>query len=156
MRYFLLLLALVGCCHAGFAQAAPPAAARPDSLAVAQAAPDTAAAIHRLFAGRRLRRNLIAAGLGAGVFVSAAISSSNANNGGHGSSGYGSLGGGGLDFSGGDFLLLYAIPAAPLILLDYVVYANYSRKREKWVVEEFRAHRLPAHLCRKLKPRYFH
>lgn len=156
MRYLLILVGLLCCPNAVFAQVAAPSA-RPDTLVTAPAAPDTAAAIHRLFAGQHLHRDLIITGLGAGAFVVAAISSSTGNNSsGHGSSGYGSLGGGGLDFSGADFLLLYAIPATPLILLDYVVYANYSRKREKRVVEEFRAHRLPAQLRRKLKPRYFH
>ncbi|MGI4737285.1 MAG: hypothetical protein ACRYG7_19135 [Janthinobacterium lividum] len=120
------------------------------------AASDTVAAIHRLFAKRRLRRSLIASGLGAGALVGAV--SSGASGGGsnsHGSSGYGGFGGAGVRFDGADYLLLYAIVAAPLILLDFVVYANYSRKREAWVVEEFQAHRLPAKLRHKLKPRYF-
>ncbi len=153
MKPFLLLLVLLISTGAAMAQAPP--AARPDSLIAVQAAPDTVAAIHRLFARRRLRRNLIATSLGAGALVGAAISASSTHDGGSNSSSGGSFVGAGISFDGSDYLILYAIPAVPLILLDFVIYANYSRKRERWVVEEFVAHRLSTRLRRKLKPRYF-
>lgn len=152
MKNLFLSLALLLVAISAMAQDVP-TAAQPVSLPVAQAAPDTVAAIHRLFAARRLRRNLIAGSLGAGALIGAIISgASKDDGGGSGGSGYG---GAGISFDGADYLVLYAIPAVPLILLDYTIYANYSRTREAWVIEEFQAHRLPRKLKHKLKPRYF-
>jgi hypothetical protein len=116
-------------------------------------AADTIAALHRLFTGRRLRRNLIATSLGAGVVVGAVATATTASD--HsGSRGYGSLSTGPV-FGGADWLVVYAIPVAPLIALDFVVYAKYSRKEEARAIAAFQAHHLPVKIRRKLKLRYF-
>jgi hypothetical protein len=113
----------------------------------------TAQALHRLFTGRRLRRNLIATSLGAGVVVGAVATATTASD--HsGSRGYGSLSTGPV-FGGADWLVVYAIPVAPLIALDFVVYAKYSRKEEARAIAAFQAHHLPVKIRRKLKLRYF-
>lgn len=141
----LLLLLTMAPAYAQLATTPTPATVAP--------APDTVVALHRLFASRRARRNLIATGLGAGVVVAALTTATTANDH-YGSRGYGNLSTG-PQFQGTDWLLLYALPAAPLIALDLAVYATYSHKNEKQAITDFRAHHLSKKLRRKLKSRYF-
>lgn len=105
---------------------------------VPSAAPDTLAAIHRLFAGRRQRRNLIAVGAAGAVLVGTATTPPD---------GF---------FTTGDYAKLYGLGAAAIIIVDFVFGDTYSRKNEQRAVDSFEAHQLPQSLKRKLKGRYFH
>jgi len=158
MNYLLLLLALLLATGPVSAQT-PRRDTRSDSLSASLAttatAPDTVAALHRLFAAKRRTRDLLIAGLGLGLVTGVAISSSTPDTGHHGSTGYGSLSTGPM-FSNTDvFLLLYAIPTVPLVVSDLFFFAPYRRKREQQAITDFQAHQLSRHLTRQLKARYF-
>jgi hypothetical protein len=170
MRCFLLLLPLL--LAAGPAVAQNLVAARPDSAIAAPAAPDTAAAIHRLFACRRQRRNIIAASLGvslvAGTVGSLATAENSGTTGGRSifdldaapgsSSGNGSSGNASSQSSassGATGWLLCAALSWPLIAIDYAVYAGYSRKREKKAVAGYEAGHLSSRLRKRLQAKYF-
>ncbi|MGI4870954.1 MAG: hypothetical protein ACRYFX_07225 [Janthinobacterium lividum] len=160
MRYLLLLLALVS---GPLASAQTPGSRPwPDSLAAASASPDTVAAIHRLFKGRRHRRNIIAGSLGMGLLIGAMGTASEKQYSGYSGhySIFGGMGGSSSTTVGNEaepsvIWLLLTIPAGPLIAADYLIYARYSRQKETEAVAAFTDHRLPAKLRRKLKPRYF-
>lgn len=171
MRYFFLFLALLAATGAALAQKLP-VAARPDLSVAAPADPDTAAAIHRLFAGRRQRRDIIAASLGvslvAGTVGSLATAENPGTTGGRSifdldaapgsSSGNGSSGNAGSQSSasaGATGWLLCAALSWPLIAIDYAVYAGYSRKREKKAVADYEAGHLSNRLRKRLQAKYF-
>jgi len=158
MKHFFLLLALLLAGGPAAAQAPRPAI-QPDSirasLTTTAAAPDTVAALHRLFAGKRRTRDLIIAGLGLGLVTGIAVSNSTPDTGHHGSTGYGSLSTGPIFSATDAFLLLYAIPAVPLVVADFFFFAPYGRKREQQAIADFQAHQLPRHLKHRLKNRYF-
>ena len=157
MRPYLLLAALLLANGAAFAQTALPIS-RPDSAvagAPAPAAPDTLAALHRLFATRQQRRNYAVGGTllatAAGVAV---VGNSPRHSNGGGSSGYGSLGGPTLYFTGLEEFLVLAFGAVG-IGGEVLYYSQYSEKNEHRAAEAFRAHQLPQGLKRKLKPKFF-
>jgi len=130
MRYFFLLLALLLAAGPAVAQN-PVAAAQPDSLVAAQAAPDTAAAIHRLFAARRARSYIIT-GL---VVIPGAI---------------------GLLVDGNSIgTAVYPIVAAPYELANLICHRRYRKKAEARALLAFQAHQLSPKIRRKLKPKYF-
>ncbi|MGI4883803.1 MAG: hypothetical protein ACRYFR_02460 [Janthinobacterium lividum] len=154
MRCYLLLLLLVVVGPA-FAQGRPPVS-RPDSAvagALAPAAPDTVAALHRLFVARRRQRTYVAGGTAlATVGGMAVIGSLPASS---GSSGYGSIGtGAGFDGAAAGTFLTGVVGALALggVLIYYV---QYSEKNERRAVADFEAHRLPQGLKRELKPKFF-
>ena len=165
MRCFLLLLPLL--LAAGPAVAQNLVAARPDSAIVAPAAPDTAAAIHRLFACRRQRRNIIAASLGvslvAGTVGSLATAENSGTTGGRSifdldaapGSSSGNVSSQSSASSGATGWLLCAALSWPLIAIDYAVYAGYSRKREKKAVAGYEAGHLSNRLHKRLQAKYF-
>jgi hypothetical protein len=99
--------------------------------------PDTLAAIHRLFAGRRQRRNLIAVGAAGAALVGTAVTPADRF------------------LSTGDYAKVYGLGAAAIIIVDFVFGDTYSRKNEQRAVASFEAHQLPQSLKRKLKGRYF-
>jgi hypothetical protein len=105
--------------------------------AAAPAAPDTLAALHRLFAGRRQRRNLIAVGAAGAALVGTAVTPADRF------------------LSTGDYAKVYGLGAAVIILVDFVFGDAYSRKNEQRAVARFEARQLPRSLKRKLKSRYF-
>jgi len=105
--------------------------------AAAPASPDTLAAIHRLFAGRRQRRNLIAAGAAGAALVGTAATPPDRF------------------LSTGDYAKLYGLGAAVIIIADFLFGDDYSRKNEQRAVASFEAHQLAKPLKRKLKARYF-
>jgi hypothetical protein len=130
MRYFFLLLALLLAAGPAVAQNLV-AAARPDSLVVAQAAPDTAAAIHRLFAARRARSYIIT-----GLLVTP-----------------GALG---FLVDGNSIgTAAYPVAAAPYELANLICHRRYRRKAEKRALANFQTHQLSSKIRRKLKPKYF-
>ena len=130
MRYLLLLLALLLAAGPAAAQTSP-LAARPDSLPTAQAAPDTAAAIHRLFAARRVRSYAITGLLVVPGAVSLLVD-------GH------SIG-----------TAVYPIAAAPFELANLICHRRYRRKAEMRALANFQTHQLSPKIRRKLKPKYF-
>lgn len=139
MKTLLLLVALLLAHRPGAAQRVRTATS-PDSVVAAQlAAPDTVAAIHRLFAARRQQRNLIAlgavgaAGLGTGI-----TPTSNDRM-----------------FTSGDYAKLYGAGAAAIIAVDFAFGNSHSRKNEQRALADFQAHRLPRYLRRQLKAKYF-
>lgn len=168
MRYQLLFLSVLLAAEPALAQRAP--AAQPAAFAATPAVPDTAAALHRLFAGHRQRRNFIAAGLGlgllagtAGSIVTAEESSSasrrnildldSAPAGSAGSAASQSSASSGS--AGATGWLLCVVFTAPLIAADYVVYAGYSRKLEKKAEADYEAGHLSNRLRKRLRAKYF-
>ena len=130
MRYFFLLLALLVATGAAVAQNSP-VTPRPDSLVAAQAAPDTAAAIHRLFAARRARSYIIT-GL---LVVPGAL---------------------GFLLDGNSIgTAVYPIAAAPYEVANLISHRRYRRKAEERALVAFQAQRLSPKIRRKLKPKYF-
>lgn len=166
MRYFFLFAALLLAVNGAAAQRPLPTA-RPDSHPAAQAAPDTAAALHRLFAGRRQRRNIIAASLGLSLVVgtvgSLATAESSSISGGRSifdldaapGSSSGSAGSQSSASGGATGWVLCAALAWPLIAIDYAAYAGYSRKREKKAVADYEAGHLSGRLRKRLRAKYF-
>jgi len=120
---------------------APRLAGQPSALAsqALPAAPDTAAALHRLFAARRQRRNLIAIGSVGAAMVGTATMPTKPSD----------------ILTTGDYAKLYGLGAAAIILVDFVFGDEYSRKNEQRAVASFEAHRLSRHLKRRLRARYF-
>jgi hypothetical protein len=130
MRYLFLLLTLLLATNPAVAQLAPKAT-RPDSLPVAQAAPDTAAAIHRLFEARRVRSYVIT-----GLLVTP-----------------GALG---FLIDGNSIgTAVYPIAAAPYELANLICHRRYRGKAEKRALLAFQTHQLSPKIQRKLKPKYF-
>jgi hypothetical protein len=140
MKPLLLLAGLLLASGPAAAQAPllPSLASQPAAVqAAAPAAPDTLAAIHRLFAGRRQRRNLIAAGAVGAALVGTAATPADRF------------------LTTGDFAKVYGLGAAAIIIVDFVFGDTYSRKNEQRAVASFEARQLPQSLKRKLKGRYF-
>ena len=124
---FLALLLVVTSVEAQNSLAIPQA----NSLAASQAVPDTAAAIHRLFAARRTRSYIIT-GL---LVVLGAVNFLVDGN---------SIG-----------TAAYPIAAAPYELANLICHRRYRRKAEKRALVDFQAHQLSPKIWRKLKPKYF-
>ncbi|MFD1466959.1 hypothetical protein ACFQ48_01885 [Hymenobacter caeli] len=157
MRPSLLLAVLLLANGVAFAQARPPVS-RPDSVATgapAPAAPDTLAALHRLFATRRQRRNYVAGGTALVAVGGLVIGSSGARPSGSGGGGsYGIGGGAGLDgMAIGTFFT--GVVGALALGGELIYYVQYSEKNERRAVAAFEAHRLPRGLRRELKPKFF-
>jgi hypothetical protein len=130
MRYLFLLLALLLVASPAAAQNSP-TATRPDSLLATQAAPDTAAAIHRLFAARRVRSYLIT-----GLLVTPGVL--------------------GFLVDGNSIgTAVYPIAAAPYELANLLCHRRYRRKAEARALVAFQAQQLSPKISRKLKPKYF-
>ena len=141
MKYFFLLAVLL--LAGGPAAAQTPRGATPPNslaspLAAAPAAPDTVAAIHRLFAARRERSVPFILGaasvvLTGGVMMGTARSDLRQSVGG---------------FSTG---------LIGLIIMTYglATALDYNKKSEQQAVEDFQMHKVPRYLKRRLKPKYF-
>ena len=125
---------------AGLLLAAGPAArmATP-TLTLAASAPDTVAAIHRLFAARRQRRNFIAVGAVGGALVGTAAASNHYDR----------------FFTTADYGKLYGLGALLIVAVDFVATMDYSRREERLAISDFEAQRLSPRLKRRLKARYF-
>jgi peptidoglycan/LPS O-acetylase OafA/YrhL len=141
MKPFLLLAGLLLVAGPAAAQAAGVGAAeRPVAAPTGSlAAPDTLAAIHRLFAARRQRRNLIAAGAAGAALAGTAVASTTYDR----------------FFSTADYGKLYGLGAGLIIAVDFIATMDYSRKEERLAVESFQNHQLSPRLKRRLKARYF-
>ena len=147
MKYFFLLAALL--LAGGPAAAQTPRGATPpdsltSSLAAAPAVPDTVAAIHRLFAAKRKRGTLVVAGTAAAILTGASLVASQSPD---------------ALFSQADRVkmagLFVVLPGILIIAVELIFTSDFSRQSEAQVVEEFRTHKLPRYLKRRLKPKYF-
>ena len=137
LRYCFLLAALLLLGRPAAAQTPT----RPDSLAVSAPAPDTAAALHRLFAAKRqVNKSFLVGALGITVAGGAVIRTARS------------------DFSGisqsatGILIELTGLVAVTMELFRPL---DYREKKEQRAMADFRAHKLPRYLKRKLKPKYF-
>jgi hypothetical protein len=141
MRLLLLLLALLAACpvaQAQFIPAATPVVLNPSAAAL-PAAPDTAAALHRLFA---LRRDKGSTGLKVGgtllVVGSIAVIST-------------AYGSGFQDFGIYASGLLGMAGSVPLLVSGIIRSVTYSKKHEQRTVQAWPQHRLSRHLKRALE-----
>lgn len=158
MRCYLLLLVLLLAGQAAFAQDRPPVS-QPDSAvagAPAPAAPDTMAALHRLFAKRRRQQTFGALGIVAGTGAAIGLISAFAH-----SSGGGGGGAYGITFSGSGnddsniTSLGVGILAIPVLAGELLYFDRYNRKREREAGSAFEAHQLPKWLRHSLKSKFF-
>jgi peptidoglycan/LPS O-acetylase OafA/YrhL len=137
----LLLLAALGLASLPAATQAQVLATTPVAAPtlLAPVAPDTVAAIRRLFAARRQQRNLIALGaIGAAGLGTAVTPVPNDT-----------------FFTTGDYAKVYGIGAAAIIAVDFAFGNSHSHKNEQRALADFEAHRLPRHVQRQLKAKYF-
>jgi len=122
-----------------------PAIALPALLAAASPAgvPDTAAAIHRLFAAKRKKLLFILLGTVTAEVAGQAVIGATV----HGGTGV-------INERDADHFLA-ALVAVPVVIAEGLFYAQYNRKHEQQALAEQQAHQLPKHLRRQLKARYF-
>jgi hypothetical protein len=130
-------------------------ATRPDSLTATQAATDTAAAIHRLFVAKRHVFRYVALGTiaaaGTAMLIVASVPDTESRSAG---------GGYGFNFSApmdskGLAILGIGISSVPVLLVETLCCAGWSRKKERRTLEAWQQHQLSAFYHRKLKPKYF-
>ena len=140
MRFLVLLLALLLACPGAQAQllpAAPPAALGP--VGAPPAAPDTAAALHRLFARQR-HKSHITWRVGGALLVSSSILVASVAH----ESGYQYLG---IALGG----LLGVVASVPITVTGLLHNAAYSKKQEQRALLAWQQHRLPRRLERGLE-----
>ena len=145
MKPLLLFVGLLLAAGPAAAQA-PRVLASPDAVgapAVAPAAPDTVAALHRLFAAKRKKLVPIVAGTLVADVAGIAVIGATVESGGL------------IDgrVVGQVLTGLLGVVAMTTEVLFYS--ANYGKKKEELAVAAFEAHQLPRHLKRQLKAKYF-
>ena len=144
MKAFILLFALLASGSAAGQAPRPPA--RSDSLtaplATSLAAPDTVAAIHRLFVAKRKKNSRFFAGT-LGVTAIGGVVTGTAPS---------SWDGLGQAVLGVAIIALVSLPA---LTVEAITALDYNKKSERQAVEDFQAHKVPRYLKRKLKPKYF-
>ena len=157
MRFLLVFIVLWLGSRPVFAQTQAPRP--PDSLAtagVAAPAPDTLAAIHRLFAAKRkalryvIGGTALAAGVGALIALAAPTDPPV-----HSGGGFGILTGG---YSADDNALaaiVICVVSVPVMLTEVLFCGGWGRRSERRTVVYFYAHQLPPYMKRKLKLKYF-
>jgi hypothetical protein len=153
MRYFFLplLLAILAVGPVGAQRL--PASALPDSLLLAQPAPDTAAAIRRLFAAKRKRCGYLVGGtvvttaVVAGILLSAPQPTPSGG-------GFGILVGGGLD-SNAINAAGVCLVGVPVLMAELLLCGGWGRKNEQRAINAYEAHQLPSSVKRRLKAKYF-
>jgi hypothetical protein len=145
MRYLLLLLILLLAASSAEAQRIPTPVLR-DSLPALQPVPDTAAAIHRLFAAKRKRQ----------VIVGAVVATSNQQPSGGGGGGFGILTNTGPILDGpGMSVLAVGVIMFPVVLLEAVIFGGWSKKQEQLTIDGWQQHKESQFLKRRLKSKYF-
>jgi hypothetical protein len=144
MKHFFLFAALLLASRPGLAQT-PPLATPPAASATGPAtpAPDTVAALHRLFAAKRKKLLPIAAGtMAADALGIAAVGAT--------------VEGGGLIDARALGQVLVGMLGVVVVGTEVLFYTTtYSHKKEQRAVAAFESHQLPRHLKRQLKARYF-
>lgn len=146
MKHVILLIYLLVASNLASAQA-PHSVARSDSLAPAVAAapavPDTVAALHRLFAAKRRKLAFILIGTATAELVGQTVVGT-------------TVPGGGIIDDRAITQFAVALLTVPVVVAEVLFYAQYNQKHEARAVEDFQLHRLPRHLRRQLKAKYFH
>ena len=135
----------------GTIPAAAPIARVQDSLSAARSvaqvaappaggAPDTVAALHRLFADKRsMRTKVVLATLGVDALL-AGITVASGGNGAY----------------SGIVALAYVVLVIPIVVPELLFYGQYTRRQERLATQDFQVHRrLKPDLKRKLTARYF-
>jgi hypothetical protein len=138
MKPLLLIAGLLLAAGPATAQAAPVSTL----AALPAAAPDTVAALHRLFVAKRKKLLPIVAGTVAADAVVLGVVSATTPNGGF------------IDERVVGQVLTVVVGGA-VVLAEVLFYQQYSPKKEQRAIAAFEAHRLPRHLKRQLKGRYF-
>ena len=157
MRYLFLLLTLLVAASCVEAQRIPTAVLR-DSLPATQPVPDTAAAIHRLFAAKRKRQVIVSgatfgAAVGAAAVVATRATSKQQPSGG---GGFGILTNTGPILDGpGVAVLAVGVITLPVVLLEAVLFGGWSKKQEQLTIDGWRQHKESRFLRHRLKPKYF-
>ena len=160
MRFFLLFLLLFLAGTRVFAQVSP-SLARTDSLvaasqatiqaqratiqaqrlaAEASAATDTVGALHRLYAARRQRGHLLAAGLVGFTALSIVIVNNTSRP---------------YEFQDLVQAATVVFVVVPLLVVDFVYHAQYNHRKERKAVEAFEHHQLPASIKSQLREQFF-
>ena len=140
MRCFLLLLALWCGANRAIAQSATPAAS-PEAMRPLASAPDTAAAIHRLFAAKRHQSGIV---IGGTVFTGL-LSLLVAENTRHGAT----IEPTPILATG---ISLLSIPAT---VAEIGYYRQFTRRKEARALGAFKEHNLPSKIKQQLRPVYF-
>ena len=145
MKPLLLLLILLLASGLAGAQA-PRLAAPPDSLtvplAIAPTAPDTVAALHRLFATKRKNNKRFLAGTAGVAAIGGVVL---------GTAPPGFI----ISEQAGLGIAIIAFVSFPAFVVEAVMAVEYSKKNEQRAIESYQAHQLPRHRVRQLKARYF-
>ncbi|MGI4759840.1 MAG: hypothetical protein ACRYF0_03980 [Janthinobacterium lividum] len=156
MKALLLLASLLLTGGSVAAQTAPVAASAGLTAAAPTArlaAPDTLAALHRLFATKRQRQGYIVGGTvvaavgTAGLVVANRPAESGSSNGGE----FGVVAPNNLD------LAMVGVVAVPVVLAEALLLGGWGHKYEQRVIATWQQqHQLPRSVRRQLKPSYFH
>ena len=152
MKLFLLSAGLLLGSGLAATQAAPVAGAASGPVAAPSpgpAAPDTGAAIHRLFVAKRRRQNYVAgattlAVVGTMVALVSSRPAQPAGKNGAATTGVSDLG-----------LAFAACVTVPLIPIAAIGFGGWGPKYERQVLAEWQQHRLPRRIRRALKAKYF-
>jgi hypothetical protein len=143
MRIGLLLALLLLLASPTFAQGSAAALASPVAAPAVTATPDTLAALHRLFAAKRKKLMPIVAGTLVADVAGVVIIGSTVDSGGY-------VDGRAI---GQAFTVILGVVVVGAEVLFYT--SAYGKTKEQRAVAAFEAHRLPRHLKRQLKARYF-
>jgi hypothetical protein len=121
------------------------------TLAPALAAPDTLAAIQRLFAAKRRRQGYVVGGTAIAAVGTAGLVASNRPADSGGGNGFGVIAPNNLD------LAMAGLVAAPVMLAEALLLGGWEHKYERQVLAAWQQHhQLPRAVKRQLKPQYFH
>jgi hypothetical protein len=149
MRYPLCFLALLLAFTSANAQNSL-AVTQANSLTVAQAAPDTAAAIHRLFASRRKTCTYVMGGTALAVGAGSLVALNQPNQGTGGGSGFSA----GVD--GRPIIATFiGVLGVPVLGAELLFLGGWGHRNEQRAIAAFEKHQLPNNLKRKLTPAYF-
>jgi hypothetical protein len=118
-------------------------------LAAAPAGPDTAAAIHRLFAAKRRRQGYVVGGTAlVAVGATGVVAANRPADTGSGN-GFGVIAPNNLD------LAMVGVVAMPVVLVEALLLGGWGHKYERQVLATWQQHQLPRSVKRRLEPRYF-
>jgi hypothetical protein len=150
MKHLFLFAGLLGAASPAAAQATYPTAHPVTVLASPAPIPDTAAAIHRLFAAKRKRQGyVIGATVVAAIGTAGTVVANRPADSGT-SSGFGVMAPNNLD------LAMVGVVAVPVVLAEALFLGGWGYKYERQVLATWQQqHQLPRAVKRRLVPRYF-
>jgi peptidoglycan/LPS O-acetylase OafA/YrhL len=151
MKHLFILAGLLAAASPAAAQASAPSTQPAAMLASpAPAAPDTAAAIHRLFAAKRKRQGYVVGATVVAAVGTAGVVAANRPTDLGTSSGFGVIAPNNLD------LAMVGIVAVPVVLAEALFLGGWGHKYERQVLATWQQqHQLPRAVKRRLAPRYF-